>query len=195
MALPFRGIRARLVVRPGRLRPRLPPASSPNSGLLDYVTTPGSGGEEEERVRWESRCRIRQLGRIKMPLPDTFDILDRVQITCVSEPLDYEQYLVRNKASILNDPHRDLIIFPQDELMIAKFQVLPLKRNTIHPSGCLPASSTLAELSAKSALARQVSADLTSNEWPFLYQPQLIYRGNFSVVPRDRLESLFSSYS
>uniref|UniRef100_A0A0V0J8H6 Dedicator of cytokinesis protein 11 n=1 Tax=Schistocephalus solidus TaxID=70667 RepID=A0A0V0J8H6_SCHSO len=109
------------------------------------------------------------------------DTFENFQITCVSEPLDYEQYLVRNKASILNDPHRDLIIFPQDELM-----VLPLKRNTIHPSGCLPASSTLAELSAKSALARQVSADLTSNEWPFLYQPQLIYRGNFSVVPRDR---------
>lgn len=41
------------------------------------------------------------------------------KISGVSEPIDYEQYLVRHKASIMNDPHRDLVLFPPDEVKVS----------------------------------------------------------------------------
>lgn len=46
------------------------------------------------------------------------------KISCVSEPTDYEQYLIRNKASIMSDPHRDLVLFPPDEVKVCFFTFL-----------------------------------------------------------------------
>ncbi|KAM3185074.1 hypothetical protein ACTXT7_007112 [Hymenolepis weldensis] len=54
----------------------------------------------------------------------TEDSFSNLKISCVSEPIDYEQYLVRNKASIMNDPHRDLVLFPADEVKLIKIMIL-----------------------------------------------------------------------
>ncbi|BHF67079.1 hypothetical protein SprV_0301010300 [Sparganum proliferum] len=72
------------VARLGRLRSRQLPAPSPTSGLLDYVLTPGPGGEKES-LRETQRSElgaVARLGRLRsrqLPAPSpTSGLLDYV---------------------------------------------------------------------------------------------------------------------
>ena len=62
---------------------------------------------------------------MKVDLIQQFNFLQK--ISSVSEPVDYEQYLIRNKASITNDPYRDLVLFPSDDVKVRPFPVFLFK--------------------------------------------------------------------
>ncbi|VDL26997.1 unnamed protein product [Hymenolepis diminuta] len=110
----------------------------------------------------------------------TEDSFSNLKISCVSEPIDYEQYLVRNKASIMNDPHRDLVLFPADEVKIVR-----LNRTQLNTVGGGPPSASVAELTKISALARHVEATCMPQSWCLLQEPLARFRGPFCDLPND----------
>ncbi|VDD76504.1 unnamed protein product [Mesocestoides corti] len=101
--------------------------------------------------------------------------------TFISEPVDYEQYLVRNKASIMNDPHRDLVLFPPDDVKIVK-----LKRNSFGLIGGSPPSASIVELTKASSLARHVEGTCLPPSWSLLQEPFVRFRGSFCDLPKDQ---------
>lgn len=38
----------------------------------------------------------------------------------LTEPLDYENFVVRNRTILENDGHRDLVLFPRDDIAVRK---------------------------------------------------------------------------
>ncbi|VDN96158.1 unnamed protein product [Rodentolepis nana] len=110
----------------------------------------------------------------------TEDSFSYLKISCVSEPIDYEQYIIRNKASIMNDPHRDLVLFPSDEVKIVR-----LNRTQYHTVGGAPPSTSIAELTKTSALARHVEATCMPQSWCLLQEPLARFRGAFCDLPKD----------
>nr|CUU99546.1 hypothetical transcript [Hymenolepis microstoma] len=111
----------------------------------------------------------------------TEDSFTNLKISCVSEPIDYEQYIIRNKASIMNDPHRDLVLFPPDEVKIVR-----LNRTQCHTVGGAPPSANIAELTKTSALARHVEATCMPQSWCLLQEPLVRFRGAFCDLPKDQ---------
>lgn len=39
-------------------------------------------------------------------------------------PIDYEEYVTKNKALIVNDPYRETVLFPQDDLKVTFYEYL-----------------------------------------------------------------------
>uniref|UniRef100_A0A5K3FIG7 PH domain-containing protein n=2 Tax=Mesocestoides corti TaxID=53468 RepID=A0A5K3FIG7_MESCO len=109
------------------------------------------------------------------------DSFSNFKISSISEPVDYEQYLVRNKASIMNDPHRDLVLFPPDDVKIVK-----LKRNSFGLIGGSPPSASIVELTKASSLARHVEGTCLPPSWSLLQEPFVRFRGSFCDLPKDQ---------
>ncbi len=103
------------------------------------------------------------------------------KISCVSEPIDYEQYLVRHKASIMNDPHRDLVLFPSDEVKVVK-----LNRKALTSTGTAPPPANISDVTKVSALARHVEATSMPSHWFLVQEPLAQFRGSFCDLPRDK---------
>lgn len=40
------------------------------------------------------------------------------------EPLDYENVIVKNKTLLQNDPQREMLLFPHDDLSVGSFSSL-----------------------------------------------------------------------
>ena len=34
------------------------------------------------------------------------------------EPIDFEEFIVKNRTVIQNDPHRELLLYPSDDVMV-----------------------------------------------------------------------------
>ncbi|CDS38025.1 hypothetical protein EmuJ_000531600 [Echinococcus multilocularis] len=108
------------------------------------------------------------------------DTFSNFKISCVCEPIDYEQYLVQNKASIMSDPHRDLVLFPPDNVKIVRLQrTLP---NSVDGA---PLSTGILELMKTSALARHVAATCLPPMWCIVREPFVRFRGAFYDLPKN----------
>ncbi|KAL5105321.1 Dedicator of cytokinesi protein 9 [Taenia crassiceps] len=108
------------------------------------------------------------------------DTFSNLKISCVSEPIDYEQYLLRYKASIMNDPHRDLVLFPSDDVKIVRLQ-----RTLPSAVDDAPPSTSIAELTKSSALARHVEATCSPPMWCLVREPFMRFRGAFCDLPKS----------
>ncbi|MGH0122697.1 UNVERIFIED_CONTAM: hypothetical protein FKN15_063554 [Acipenser sinensis] len=67
----------------------------------------------------------------------------------IIEPLDYENVIIQRKVQIHNDPHRDLLLCPVDDVSVSS---IPRPRRTLHSS--VPQN---AEKEARSLFAKEVS--------------------------------------
>jgi len=60
--------------------------------------------------------------------PSLFSTPSSTNVTDVVDPIDYEKFLAENAAMLDTDPHRDLLIFPEDDVSVTS---LPRKHRTI----------------------------------------------------------------
>ncbi len=49
----------------------------------------------------------------------------------MAQPLDYENFLTRNKTCLENDPQRDMLLFPRDDITVRKKSLLTVPKNPI----------------------------------------------------------------
>ena len=59
---------------------------------------------------------------LKYSTPSSTNVMDMV------DPIDYEKFLTENAPMLETDPHRDLLIFPEDDVSVTS---LPRKHRTI----------------------------------------------------------------
>ncbi|GAA53744.1 dedicator of cytokinesis protein 9 [Clonorchis sinensis] len=100
--------------------------------------------------------------------------------SCIPEPIDYEHYVSNRKNSIINDPHRELILFPVDDLRLIR---LP-NTHRVSDAG-VPPDALKPDALISSPLGRHAIAFLANNEWIYVHQPSALYRGQWWQLPRD----------
>lgn len=37
------------------------------------------------------------------------------------DPIDFEEYIAKNKTLLQNDPHRELLVYPSDDVSVSNF--------------------------------------------------------------------------
>ncbi|XP_067852878.1 dedicator of cytokinesis protein 11 [Heptranchias perlo] len=94
--------------------------------------------------------------------------------TKIVEPLDYESVIVQRKTQIQNDPLRDLLQFPLDEVSIS---TIPCQRRTLRST--LPSD---AEKLAQSLLVKECIRTYNS-DWHLVNYKYEGYAGDFRSLP------------
>ncbi|XP_067949265.1 dedicator of cytokinesis protein 9-like isoform X3 [Watersipora subatra] len=90
------------------------------------------------------------------------------------EPVDYEGYLVKNKTSIHNDPQRELLMFPYDEISA---EVVERELRTQHSSVPVGAEKEVTHLLAQECIKSYTSSSaLVNNKWE-------AYSGSYLNLP------------
>ncbi|TNN07690.1 Dedicator of cytokinesis protein isoform 4 [Schistosoma japonicum] len=106
------------------------------------------------------------------------ELPDQMWCSSISMPIDYEEYVAKNKALIVNDPHRETILFPQDDLKVIK---IPHCHRVL--SSAVPQAALKHNIFASNPLARHTVSFFATNEWNYIQQLSSIYRGNFHLLP------------
>lgn len=63
------------------------------------------------------------------------------------EPIDFEGFIVKNRTVIQNDPHRELLLYPSDDVLVRTFILMRFSNLLIdtHPHGVVVVGSGSAE--------------------------------------------------
>uniref|UniRef100_A0A1B6HAI3 PH domain-containing protein n=1 Tax=Homalodisca liturata TaxID=320908 RepID=A0A1B6HAI3_9HEMI len=99
---------------------------------------------------------------------------DQIKPTLV-EPIDFESYILKNKTLIQNDPQRELLLYPPDDV---SHVVLPRKFRTVHPN--IPHS---AEVKECCLFVRECLKSYTSN-WTLIHYKYSAYSGSYLELPK-----------
>lgn len=92
------------------------------------------------------------------------------------EPLDYENVVVKNKTLLHNDPQREMLLFPHDDISQSE---LPRRLRTIHSS--VPPN---AFNEAQQLLARECIKSYTS-KWNVIHFKYNAYSSGFQELPKS----------
>uniref|UniRef100_T1J4R8 Dedicator of cytokinesis protein 9 n=1 Tax=Strigamia maritima TaxID=126957 RepID=T1J4R8_STRMM len=101
-----------------------------------------------------------------------FNITAKPQLV---EPIDYEAFVLRNSCVLHNDPQRNMLLYPQDDVSQA---VLPRRYRTTVPSVPNSAASE-----ASSLLVQECIRTYTSN-WNVVHYKYSAYSGNYLQLPK-----------
>ncbi|CAH8299022.1 unnamed protein product, partial [Schistosoma turkestanicum] len=124
-----------------------------------------------------------------IPNPQTFKYKDGSSVgnselpepmwcSSVPMPIDYEEYVTKNKALIVNDPFRETLLFPQDDLKVIK---IPHSRRSL--GSAVPQAALKPDLFVSNSLARHAVSFFATTEWCYIQQLSSVYRGNFLMLP------------
>ncbi|CAH1780658.1 unnamed protein product, partial [Owenia fusiformis] len=97
----------------------------------------------------------------------------------LTEPLDYETVVLKNKTLINNDPHRELLLFPHDDLSQS---TLPRRFRTVRSS--VPQSALN---DATSLLVKECIKTYTNN-WHVIHFKYNAYSGSYRQLPKLKKE-------
>ncbi|XP_039279988.1 dedicator of cytokinesis protein 9 isoform X2 [Nilaparvata lugens] len=92
-----------------------------------------------------------------------------------SEPLDYESFIVKNKTLLQNDPQRELLLYPPDDVSQV---VLPRRFRTVTTS--VPQNSDTKDCSL---FSRECIKSYTSN-WNLVHYKYSAYSGTYLELPK-----------
>uniref|UniRef100_H2TTJ1 Dedicator of cytokinesis 11 n=1 Tax=Takifugu rubripes TaxID=31033 RepID=H2TTJ1_TAKRU len=98
----------------------------------------------------------------------------------IIEPLDYEAEVFQRKAQIHNDPHRDLLLCPLDDVSESQ---ISRQRRTIVPS--VPQD---AEKEARSLFAKEC-IKMYNTDWHVINYKYEAYSGDFRLLPSKGLKT------
>ncbi|KAK6480503.1 dedicator of cytokinesis protein 11 isoform X1 [Huso huso] len=98
----------------------------------------------------------------------------------IIEPLDYENVIIQRKVQIHNDPHRDLLLCPVDDVSVSS---IPRPRRTLHSS--VPQN---AEKEARSLFAKECIKTYNM-DWHVVNYKYEAYSGDFRMLPCKGLKS------
>ncbi|MGH0130441.1 UNVERIFIED_CONTAM: hypothetical protein FKN15_001653 [Acipenser sinensis] len=98
----------------------------------------------------------------------------------IIEPLDYENVIIQRKVQIHNDPHRDLLLCPVDDVSVSS---IPHPRRTLHSS--VPQN---AEKEARSLFAKECIKTYNM-DWHVVNYKYEAYSGDFRMLPCKGLQS------
>lgn len=91
------------------------------------------------------------------------------------EPIDFETFILRNKTVLQNDPQRELLLYPSDDVSQV---VLPRRfRTTVHS---VPASMDTADCSL---FTKECLKSYTSN-WHLIHYKYSAYSGTYLELPK-----------
>lgn len=90
------------------------------------------------------------------------------------DPINFEDYISKNKTLLQNDPHRELLVYPSDDVSQV---VLPRKYRTVSYQG-LPNSDCKENLLTKECLK-----SYTSN-WHLVHYKYTAYSGSYLELPK-----------
>ncbi|CAH8502260.1 unnamed protein product [Dicrocoelium dendriticum] len=110
---------------------------------------------------------------------DALDALDHSWGSSVPEPIDYELYLAKHRTSIANDPHRDILLFPSDDLKLTRLPCPHRIANAGAPPEALQPGAF-----ADNPLGRHSVSFLANTEWICIHQSSALYRGSYCKLPR-----------
>ncbi|KAK6623677.1 hypothetical protein RUM43_009529 [Polyplax serrata] len=104
-------------------------------------------------------------------------VKDSVQVTQIKlvEPIDYENFVLKNKTLLQNDPQRELLLYPSDDVSQV---VLPRKYRTI--AQALPSSS---EISNCNLFVKECLKSYSSN-WNLVHYKYSAYSGTYLDLPK-----------
>ncbi|CAL8069153.1 unnamed protein product, partial [Calicophoron daubneyi] len=102
--------------------------------------------------------------------------------TSISQPVDYERFLAKHRTSILSDPHRELVLFPPDDIQLVRVPFVTRIINAGAPQEVLESGAF-----SENSLARHALSFITTTQWTCEYEISSIYRGHFSKLPRHRV--------
>jgi len=91
------------------------------------------------------------------------------------EPLDYEEYFAKNKTLIQNDPLRELLLYPVDDVTQV---VLPRRYRTTTHNIPLSAETNQCSLLVKAALKSY------SSNWNLIHYKFSAYSGAYHDLPK-----------
>ncbi|CAH8429902.1 unnamed protein product [Schistosoma margrebowiei] len=106
------------------------------------------------------------------------ELTEQMWCSSISMPIEYEEYVTKNKALIVNDPYRETVLFPQDDLKVVR---IPHIHRTL--SSVVPEAARKHDLFASNSLARHAVLFFATTEWSYIQQISSIYRGNFLSLP------------
>ncbi|CAB0016565.1 unnamed protein product [Nesidiocoris tenuis] len=91
------------------------------------------------------------------------------------EPLDFESYILKNKTILQNDPQRELLLYPSDDISPITH---PRKYRTLMPT--IPPQSELTECSL---FTKECVKSYTSN-WNLIHYKYSAYSGSYLELPK-----------
>uniref|UniRef100_A0A023F2T5 Putative ph domain-containing protein n=1 Tax=Triatoma infestans TaxID=30076 RepID=A0A023F2T5_TRIIF len=91
------------------------------------------------------------------------------------EPLDFESYILKNKTILQNDPQRELLLYPADDISQV---ILPRKFRTV--SATTPSNNDLNECSL---FTKECIKSYISN-WNLIYYKYSAYSGSYLELPK-----------
>ncbi|GFU07071.1 dedicator of cytokinesis protein 9 [Nephila pilipes] len=91
------------------------------------------------------------------------------------EPVDFEIFFHKNKTLLQNDPLREMLLFPQDDILE---EIIPRSHRTVKPT--IP---VLAENEISSLFTRQCLKTYT-NDWHVINYKYKAYAGSYLQLPR-----------
>ncbi|XP_024086053.1 dedicator of cytokinesis protein 9 isoform X2 [Cimex lectularius] len=91
------------------------------------------------------------------------------------EPLDFENYILKNKTILQNDPQRELLLYPSDDISQT---VWPKKIRTVHPT-----SPPLNELQDCSLFSKECLKTYNAN-WNAIHYKYSAYSGSYLELPK-----------
>ncbi|XP_056882297.1 dedicator of cytokinesis protein 11 isoform X2 [Takifugu flavidus] len=106
--------------------------------------------------------------------------VDLVEQPKIIEPLDYETEVFQRKAQIHNDPHRDLLLCPLDDVSESQ---ISRQRRTVVPS--VPQD---AEKEARSLFAKEC-IKMYNTDWHVINYKYEAYSGDFRLLPSKGLKT------
>ncbi|CAF93418.1 unnamed protein product [Tetraodon nigroviridis] len=106
--------------------------------------------------------------------------VDLVEQPKIIEPLDYETVVFQRKAQIHNDPHRDLLLCPVDD--VAESQICRQRRTVV------PSVPQNAEKEARSLFAKEC-IKMYNTDWHVINYKYEAYSGDFRLLPSKGLKT------
>lgn len=91
------------------------------------------------------------------------------------EPIDYENFVLKNKTLLQNDPQRELLLYPSDDVSQV---VLPRRYRTI--AQAVPSSS---EISNCNLFVKECLKSYSSN-WNLVHYKYSAYSGSYLDLPK-----------
>ncbi|KAF7232930.1 hypothetical protein EG68_10638 [Paragonimus skrjabini miyazakii] len=111
--------------------------------------------------------------------------------SCIPEPVEYEGFITKNKISIASDPHRELLLFPADDIKLIR---LPKTHRTANAG--TPPDALKVNVFAFNPLGRHSVNFLATGEWICVQQASVLLRGHYWKLPRtSSVQKLLGSLS
>lgn len=93
------------------------------------------------------------------------------------EPVDFESFILKNKTLLQNDPQRELLLYPQDDVSQV---VLPRQYRTVKPT----VQHILESVEGEESLLTKECLQSYASDWNLIDYKYSVYSGTYLELPK-----------